>query len=209
MTLTNNSIDWSPATSFAYRNCTHELIEDADGKYQFVPVYRMKSRFMARYFLTFILILIIFYFYLNSLESFINDKFNKYEFASSVCILSFFVVMTLYYDIMTRKIIYKPNFFDIKNNLYFTFDDFIFKQKKEIHETISSIKAIQILEKTVFTKIRFIGFRYTYTAYELNLIFDTDRRRNVICHGCYENIKKDAEKLSKYLDIPILERESS
>lgn len=204
MTFTNNSIDWSPATRYAYRNCTHELIEDADGKYQFMPIYRMKSHFMARYFIIFFsFVIVMFFLSIIALNNFINGKFNIYEFTSIVCFIIWFVGSLLYGEIKTRKIIYKPNFFDIKNNLYFTFDHFYLKQKKEIQESISSIKAIQILDKI----IRPPKWK-EYTAYELNLIFDSGRRRNVICHGCYENIKKDAEKLSKYLDIPILERET-
>jgi len=62
---------------------------------------------------------------------------------------------------------------------------------------LKDIYALQIISEYVR------GNKSSYYSYELNLILNDASRLNVIDHGKLEKIRKDAEKLSQFLEKPV------
>lgn len=61
---------------------------------------------------------------------------------------------------------------------------------------LSSVEALQIIKERVRTK------NSSYKSYEINLVLENGSRRNVIDHGNYEAVKKNAETISEFLGVP-------
>ncbi|MDX1629765.1 MAG: hypothetical protein R3345_13755 [Fulvivirga sp.] len=65
---------------------------------------------------------------------------------------------------------------------------------------LDRIKGLQILSERISgSKGR------SYRSYELNLILDDHERVNVMDHGNYSSIQKDAKTLSDYLEVPVFD----
>lgn len=64
----------------------------------------------------------------------------------------------------------------------------------------SDIRALQVLKKESHDSESDI------ICYELNLVFKDLKRINVIPHGTIEGIREDAELVTEYLDIPIIQQ---
>ena len=62
---------------------------------------------------------------------------------------------------------------------------------------LNRVYALQILAERVR------GSNSSYTSYELNLVCRDAGRINLVDHGHYENIRKEAETLSAFLGIPV------
>ncbi len=96
--------------------------------------------------------------------------------------------------------LYRPHKFDKKLGYHYK----SYKNpasKREIKKThrwtpLSSVEALQIIKERVRTK------NSSYKSYEINLVLENGSRRNVIDHGNYEAVKKDAETISEFLGVP-------
>ncbi len=99
--------------------------------------------------------------------------------------------------------------FDTQRNMFYRFNK---KSKKKSDLTsFSKINAIQILHfvhTTTHTDTDDDGFDNSYKtytdAYELNLVLE-NKRINVEANSDYKEIQKNARKISKLLNVPIVE----
>lgn len=73
------------------------------------------------------------------------------------------------------------------------------KQCKD-HLPLKEIYGLQIVSEYVR------GDKSSYHSYELNLVLNSGQRINVIDHGSRKQIEKDAEQLSRFLNVPIVQR---
>lgn len=64
-------------------------------------------------------------------------------------------------------------------------------------KSLSDIVAFQIIGKSISNSDA------NYNSFELNLVLNDASRINVVDHGNLKAIIKDAEYLSKFLDVPI------
>jgi len=102
---------------------------------------------------------------------------------------------------MLKRMTYAPKYFDTNFNKYYSLEASLLGVQTEIEEALSSIKALQILPK------RIVNSKNSNTAYELNLVMDSDKRHTVLAHASYEDIKNDAQTLSMHLGLQIVEKE--
>jgi hypothetical protein len=65
------------------------------------------------------------------------------------------------------------------------------------HAPLDDIHALQILGERVS------GTDGSYDSYELNLVLRDGRRVNVVDHGDYDTLRRDAETLSRFLGRPL------
>jgi len=75
-----------------------------------------------------------------------------------------------------------------------------FKNKIDRTVKISSIVSFQIVNKMVSSK-----HALSYPCYELNLLTKNGRRINILNHNDLDQLKSDAEKLSAFLSIELLD----
>ncbi|MEP0265203.1 hypothetical protein [Dokdonia sp.] len=61
---------------------------------------------------------------------------------------------------------------------------------------LSSVEGIQIIKERVKTK------NSSYKSYEINLVLENGSRKNVIDHGNYEAVKKNAKTIADFLGVP-------
>ena len=95
--------------------------------------------------------------------------------------------------------------FDTQKNTFYKLN----KKTKEKSDltSFSQISAIQILNY-VNTHRRF-GTPTTYTnAYELNLVLE-DKRVNIEANSDYKEIQKNARRISRLINVPIVEVKKS
>ena len=99
--------------------------------------------------------------------------------------------------------------FDTQRNIFYRFN----KKSKEKSDvtSFSKINAIQILHfihTTTHTDSDDDGFDDSYTteteAYEINLVLD-NRRINIEANSDYKEIQKNARKISRLINVPIVE----
>ncbi len=71
---------------------------------------------------------------------------------------------------------------------------------------MNDIHALQIISKRVkfsrSTRSGGGGSR-SYTSYELNLVLNTGKRIHIVCHGKLDEMLKDADWLSDFLEKPV------
>ncbi len=73
--------------------------------------------------------------------------------------------------------------------------------KPKTGSPLSRIYALQILSERVHSN------NNSYTSYELNLVLRDGTRINLVDHGHYQNLKRDATTLGAFLGIPIWDAE--
>lgn len=190
MNTDKDQIEWSPASSLGASFCTHRLSVSSDGKLEFKPTLGMKLFYYTFCFLTYCTPLFF-------VGGFIAGEVPLYALFMifGVTVLFSYVCKILY------KMAFSPMYFDRMNNRFFALESSILGAEKEIEETISSINALQILSKRVASSNK------SYTAYELNLVMDSGKRRTVLSHASYDDIKKDAQTIGMHLGISVLEKE--
>lgn len=66
---------------------------------------------------------------------------------------------------------------------------------------LSNIHALQIISEYCSSSSSRGGS--SYRSYELNLVLDDAKRINVIDHGNYARLRKDAESLAEFLGVPL------
>lgn len=101
---------------------------------------------------------------------------------------------------VTTYFLHRPHKFDKKLGYHYK----SYKtptSKRDIKKThgwtpLSSVEALQIIKERVRTK------NSSYKSYEINLVLENGSRRNVIDHGNYEAVKKNAETISEFLGVP-------
>ena len=97
----------------------------------------------------------------------------------------------------------KPRVFDKLTGMYWLGHkepDYVYKVANEVQNNqarLSDIHAIQLIREYVRSD------KNSYYSYELNLILKSGERLNVIDHGKKSEIISDADKLSKYLGVPV------
>ena len=75
----------------------------------------------------------------------------------------------------------------------------VYSEKKRKNTVrLEEIYGLQIIKEIVYGKS-------SYTSYELNLVLKNSERINVVDHGNLRKIKEDAQKLSSFLGVPVLE----
>jgi hypothetical protein len=62
---------------------------------------------------------------------------------------------------------------------------------------LSDIHAVQIISEWVS------GNKSSYTSYEFNLILKDGKRINAVDHGNYNAVRRDAETIASFLNIPV------
>ncbi len=65
------------------------------------------------------------------------------------------------------------------------------------------IKALQIIPERVRSSSSSGGSSSSYTSYEINIVKNDASRVNVVDHGNYSAIVSDAEKISRFLNVPV------
>ncbi|MFO7937355.1 MAG: hypothetical protein R6V06_07100 [Kiritimatiellia bacterium] len=69
---------------------------------------------------------------------------------------------------------------------------------------LANIHALQIISE--YCRSRSNNGGSSYRSYELNLVLDDSKRINVIDHGNYARLRKDAESLAEFLGVPLWDR---
>jgi len=72
------------------------------------------------------------------------------------------------------------------------------ENKRKNAVRIEEISGLQIIKEVVYGKS-------SYKSYELNLILNNSERVNVVDHSNLLKLKEDAQKLSNFLGVPVLE----
>ena len=67
----------------------------------------------------------------------------------------------------------------------------------KVFEKLENIEAIQLISEYIRSN------KSSYYSYELNLVLKNADRINVIDHGNLEKIRRDAQTLSAFLDVPV------
>jgi hypothetical protein len=185
-----DTIEWSPVSSLGASFCTHRLSVSSNGKLEFKPTLGMKLFYLVFCFLTYFTPLFF-------IGGFIAGEVPVYA------LLMVFGVTFLFSYVcrLLHKMTFAPNVFDRMHNRYYAIESSILGAEKEIEETISAIKALQILSK------RIVSSKNSYTAYELNLVMDSGTRRTVLSHASYDDIKRDAQTIGMHLGLSVLEKE--
>lgn len=72
-------------------------------------------------------------------------------------------------------------------------------------EEIEKLIRLERIQALQLIKERISSSDSSYYSYELNLVLDDGSRVNVLDHGSLKSVREDAEILSKYLEVPVLD----
>ena len=73
----------------------------------------------------------------------------------------------------------------------------LFSKGSKTREPLDAIYALQIVSEYIS------GDDSSYHSYELNLVLENGSRVNVVDHGDGEQLRKDAERLAEFLNVPL------
>lgn len=187
-----HKIDNTPLNAGGASFKTHVLLERSSSKFAYRPTV-----FAILFCLLFIVVglgLSLYQFY----PFFLNENFEisniNWSFLIGGFVFSIGGSFFLYYFSI-------PKVFDKQLGVYYkgynSKDHRVKKQKEDKYIPLKSIVAFQIIGEYVTSSDS------TYKSFELNLVLSDGTRRNVIDHGNLKSVVKDAEVLSKFLNIPI------
>lgn len=78
-----------------------------------------------------------------------------------------------------------------------------FKRGKKEIVKFDDIYALQIISREVITKARKKGQVKKFKTFELNAILNDGNRSNIVAHSSINEMRQDAERISKFLDKPL------
>ena len=96
-------------------------------------------------------------------------------------------------------VVYSRREFNLSSGEYLSAQKSMFGATEEIQETLSALRALQLLRKEVY------GTDNPFKCYELNLIFKDGKRVNIVTHGSFKDLKIDAQLLSTRIGVPLME----
>lgn len=184
---------WGPLTGWGANFCTHTLKDISAGRVAF------KMNWGAKFFSGIFMVVGISIIIGISIISSVQDNNIAYAFIQFGGVF-LFVGVFLYRKWMT------PRVFDHNCGYYW--------KGKEEHNSIDmqgikefcrlkDIYAIQLLNKLHIGTARSHKQSTSFYSYELNLVMRDGSRINVVDHGNLSIIRKDATKLSGFLDVPV------
>ncbi len=183
---------------------THKLIEVSPSRYEF------KSTVLAKLFsLVFIIFpLYVFYFFiqitsdkpnffLNITENLSEEKLRiLWIVAPLIIMLVLFIVGVTMFINFSKHIVFDKNTgFFWKGFKQPTFEYNETKKRKTIR--LNEIASLQILKEELQ------GRNNSFASYELNLVLRNGERMNVVDHTALQSVRKDAQKLAEFLDVPV------
>lgn len=198
-------IDWTPLKRGGTVFATRKLVEVSPSRYEFKPPI-----LVILFSLIFIMgPLHVVYFFIQTMSDKQNLFLNVTENSSGEKLIMFMrvaplIIMLSLIVVGVRLLIthLRPVVFD-KNVGFFwkSFrkpDSFYSGNKRKNTVRIKEIHGLQIVKELVQGK-------NSFTSYELNLVLNNSERINVIDHGNLQKVKKDAQKLAKFLRVPLWE----
>lgn len=180
---------WHPVAEGGANFKTHTLVRVSVGRYQFRAVKGMTVTFIC-------IILFCHIFILGGIIQMINARaFNIDNFMIFLLGSVFAGIAFLIWRCMSS-----PRTFDIGTGYYWKGrkdPTLLINPEYRACVKLSEARAFQIISE------RLSGNRGHYYSYELNLVLADGRRINVVDHGDYEAVKRDASRLSELLTIPV------
>ena len=198
----NLNVDKTPLNGGAGGLVTHKLKELSPSRYEFKPTFGAVLKILRFVFAVVVFFLLIFYIYRKILEVQSPISFNFIE--NPIMIIPIFIIFIYVVEFVKISIsIFKPLIFDKNAGLFwkgFYQPDVVCggDKKKEIVQ-LEKIQGLQILKKSVK------GRMDTYIGFELNLVLSDSERVNVIDHGNLQRMREDAQKLGRFLNVPVLD----
>ncbi|WP_144392051.1 hypothetical protein [Pleionea sediminis] len=182
--LTARTLDWTPIKSGGTNFGTHRLVQTTPRRLEF-KISIGGTLFCSLFSLIGAAVGIMFY-------------MESKEIIPTLIGSVFFVSGIVMYYFMSI-----PRVFDKGANAYWKgrqqFHSFSGLKAQKESVALSDIAGIQVLSEYIR------GDKSSYYSYELNLILVDGNRLNVIDHGNREKIRKNAETLASFLNVPLFE----
>ncbi|MGL4854938.1 MAG: hypothetical protein ACRC37_06765 [Lentisphaeria bacterium] len=185
-----DQIPWSKLNTWSNNYCTHKFfIDDVQNNGCFKPTVAFRNFFIAMLVIPVVLIAV--------------HQPNPAQGGA------FFLILFLTFFAVSLFLFVK----NMRTNIIFSKDIMAFYKSTSHHQKcydqtklsklvpFSQIKALQILHYTSSGHER-----SKYNCFQLNLVRIDNSRINVIAHADYLQIKNDAQKLSEFINIPLIEK---
>ncbi len=182
--------EWSPLVRGGANFKTHKLVQVYQSRYEFRAGLGMKA-FSA------VFSLMGLFFALMAGGAGIFQK----DFPIAVALfMSLFGLVFVFIGIAIYWTSSSPRVFDKEAGFYWkgrTEPNLMINPEYQNCTKLTEIHAVQLISEYVS------GNKSSYTSYELNLVLKDGRRINVTDHGNYESVKRDAETIAGFLNIPV------